>query len=152
MPTIVSQLKELRKLINIPYKIVFVDREIKPEEFWKKRFTFIYGFREIKMSFIDFFKDVIKQPFNVGKSILGAITGGGGNDDMRRMMNEQMKAYKNQTELTRKELERTRGEADAQKRRIQEKQIRALRRNYRPQGLLGVGEPASSDMSSSLGA
>lgn len=36
MPTIISQIKELRKLINIPYKIVFVDHEIKPEEFEEK--------------------------------------------------------------------------------------------------------------------
>lgn len=33
MSKISSQLKALRKQIKIPYKIVLVDREIKPEEF-----------------------------------------------------------------------------------------------------------------------
>lgn len=33
MPTIAEQLKRLRKQINIPYTIQFVDREIKPSEF-----------------------------------------------------------------------------------------------------------------------
>jgi hypothetical protein len=36
MATIAAQLKELRKLIRIPWKIVYVDREIKPEEFAEK--------------------------------------------------------------------------------------------------------------------
>ena len=36
MASIQSQLKELKKRINIPWKMVFVDREIKPEEFEEK--------------------------------------------------------------------------------------------------------------------
>jgi hypothetical protein len=36
MSKILSQIKELRKKINIPWHIVYVDREIKPEEFQVK--------------------------------------------------------------------------------------------------------------------
>ena len=33
MATIQAQIKALRKLINIPYRIVYVDKEVDPEEF-----------------------------------------------------------------------------------------------------------------------
>jgi hypothetical protein len=36
MATIQAQLKELRKKINIPWRIVYVDREILPAEFEPK--------------------------------------------------------------------------------------------------------------------
>ncbi len=36
MASILSQLKELKKRIIIPWRMVFVDREIKPEEFEDK--------------------------------------------------------------------------------------------------------------------
>lgn len=36
MPTIRSQIKELRKKINIPWNIIYVDREIFPEEYEEK--------------------------------------------------------------------------------------------------------------------
>ncbi len=36
MATILSQLRQLRKQINIPYRIEFVDREIHKEEFQEK--------------------------------------------------------------------------------------------------------------------
>lgn len=73
--------------------------------------------------------------------------------EARYAINDQIKAYKDQTELTKQQLNQTKNEEVAQKRRIEEKQIRALRRNYRSQGagLLGVGAPASQDMSSNLG-
>ena len=68
------------------------------------------------------------------------------------MMNDQIKAYKDQSELTRNELNATRGAQDVEKRRIQEKQIRTLRRNYRPAGILGAGNTSSeADVSSKLG-
>jgi len=68
------------------------------------------------------------------------------------MINQQIKSYKDQTELTRKELANKRNETLAEKRRIEEKTIRGLRRNYRsPGGMLGQGSPAASDMSSQLG-
>ncbi len=36
MSTIQSQLRELRKKIKIPWRIVYVDRVIEPEEFAEK--------------------------------------------------------------------------------------------------------------------
>lgn len=36
MPTIQAQIKELRKKIKIPWRIVYVDRVILPDEFEKK--------------------------------------------------------------------------------------------------------------------
>ena len=36
MATIQAQIKELRKKIRIPWRIVYVDREIMPEEFQEK--------------------------------------------------------------------------------------------------------------------
>lgn len=36
MPTIAAQIKELRKKIKIPWRIVYVDRLILPEEFAEK--------------------------------------------------------------------------------------------------------------------
>lgn len=72
--------------------------------------------------------------------------------DQRKLINEQVKAYQQQTALTRQELESKRNEGLAEKRRIEEKQIRSLRRNYRSTGgILGTGAPASPDMSSQLG-
>lgn len=52
------------------------------------------------------------------------------------MVNDQISAYKEQTNLAREQLNRTRDEATAQKRKIDEKQIRSLRRNFRPAGFL----------------
>lgn len=71
----------------------------------------------------------------------------------RQVANEQIKAYKEQTELTRQQLDKTRNEENVEKRRIQEKQVRSLRRNYRTQaaGILGVGQPATEDMTNKLG-
>lgn len=36
MATIAAQLKELRKKIKIPWRIVYVDRKIEPSEFAEK--------------------------------------------------------------------------------------------------------------------
>lgn len=66
-------------------------------------------------------------------------------------VNEQVKAYKEQTELTRKELNDKRNEVAAEKRRVEEKQIRALRRNRGMQGFLGTGQTDQAGMSEKLG-
>src|ERR1017187_7286974 len=76
--------------------------------------------------------------------------------DQRDMVNAQMKAYKDQTELTREQLNKTQAATDAEKRRVEEKQIRSMRRNYRApnagmSGMLGTGEPATGDMNNNLG-
>lgn len=72
-------------------------------------------------------------------------------EDQKRMMNEQIRSYREQTELTRQELARKKDETSAQKRRIEEKQIRSLRRNYRPQKLLGSSTSGDEGMSNKLG-
>lgn len=69
----------------------------------------------------------------------------------QKEVNDQIKAYKEQTELTRKEIEAKRGEAAAEKRRVDQKQIRQLRRNYGTGTLLGSSTPASPDMNNKLG-
>lgn len=73
--------------------------------------------------------------------------------EQREMINNQIKAYKEQTELTRQQLNETRSQMDADKRRVQEKQIRSLRRNFRPMGsgFLGVGASSTQDMTNTLG-
>lgn len=58
--------------------------------------------------------------------------------DEQKAINDQVSAYREMTEITKAEIARKRGEEVTEKRRIEEKQIRALRRNNRSQGLLGV--------------
>jgi len=74
--------------------------------------------------------------------------------DQRDMINAQMKAYQEQTNLAQQQLNEAREQTNAQKRRVEEKQIRSLRRNQRAQynqGFLGAGNPASGDMDTKLG-
>ncbi len=76
----------------------------------------------------------------VGDQIGGAvnaITGRPSQDDIRNQkyaINDQIKAYKDQTALTQQEINTARNEQDVQKRKINEKQIRSLRNNFRPAG------------------
>lgn len=93
---------------------------------------------------------------NQAGAAFNKITGHPSAEDRRNqanLINEQVKAYQDQTALTRSQLDQTRAQTLGEKRRIEEKQIRALRGNYRAQniGLLGVGSPATSDMNSKLG-
>lgn len=64
--------------------------------------------------------------------------------DQRYAMNDQIRDYKELTAITKAETDRKRGEQAMEKRRIEEKQIRSLRRNFRPAGFLdnaaGVNE------------
>lgn len=71
----------------------------------------------------------------------------------QKAMRDQVNAYKQQTELTRNEINRKQTEEKAEKRRVEEKQIRSLRRNYRSNSLLGSGSNTSSsnDMTQKLG-
>lgn len=70
--------------------------------------------------------------------------------EARYIVNDQIKAYKDQTAIARKEIEAKRGEQIAEKRRIEEKQIRSLRRNYRSPGMLGTSS-TTEGMSQKLG-
>lgn len=68
-----------------------------------------------------------------------------------------IKKYKDETEINRKQLEDAKNQLAAEQRRVQEKQINHLRRNYRPSyisvspGNLGIGQPASEDINTKLG-
>ena len=80
---------------------------------------------------------VLGEIWDVATDIGHAVTGIPTADQKRQsqqMMNDQVKAYKEQTEITRNEIARKKGEEVAEKRRIEEKQIRSLRRNYRAAG------------------
>jgi len=93
---------------------------------------------------------------DVGGGLWNKITGSPTAADRREQqnaVNAQIKAYQDQTAMARQQLDEARDATNAEKRRVNEKQIRALRRNYRAQGagLLGVGEPANQDMDAKLG-
>ena len=77
----------------------------------------------------------------------GAVTGGVGpaifgakdNEQKRAVagaMQAQIEAYKKQTELATSEIDRVRGEENAEKRRVNEKQIRSTRRGHSNAGFL----------------
>jgi len=66
-------------------------------------------------------------------------------------INQQMKAYKEQSEITRDELNAKRNEVASEKRRVEEKQIRNLRRNYRAPSFLGGQDSAQPGMTDNLG-
>jgi hypothetical protein len=80
--------------------------------------------------------------------------------DQKSMIKEQIDAYKKQTEIAEKQIAETRAEKDIQKRKVNEKQIRSLRNNYRPsggflnnQGLsAGSNSAVQSGLSNKLGA
>lgn len=97
----------------------------------------------------------IDKVWDVATDIAHAVTGIPTAQQVRAqntLVNDQIKAYREQTEITKGELARVKGEEDAQKRRIEEKQIRSLRRNYRVGSLLTAGqEGGNEDMTSKLG-
>jgi hypothetical protein len=105
--------------------------------------------------------DRIVDPFgtlgkvnDVGTDVWHGISGTPTEDAKRnqaKAMNDQIQAYKEQTELTRSELSRKQGEVAAEKRRVEEKQIRSLRRNRGVSGFLGSGNTVEPGMSDKLG-
>lgn len=89
----------------------------------------------------------------VGDAIAG-LTGGMTAHEktkQKRQMNKQIQEYNQQMELTKKQLAETKAQNDAEKRRVQEKQIRALRRTNRAQGFLGITQEQEPGMSDKLG-
>lgn len=69
---------------------------------------------------------------------------------------EQVDAYKQQTELSKQELNATRDQQVAEKRKINEKQIRSLRNKFRPAGFLNnaaskLGQEAIAGVQTNLG-
>lgn len=97
-----------------------------------------------------------KRVSDFERKAFNKITGRPSADEKRNQqyaMNDQIKAYQDQTALAKQQLDEARNATTAEKRRVEEKQIRSLRRNYRTQsvGMLGVGSPDTSDMNQKLG-
>lgn len=91
--------------------------------------------------------DVLKKEADIGSSAFGLPTA----DDRRKQMagiNEQVKFYRNQTNIANSEVSRAREQQLVEKRRIEEKQIRSLRRNFRPASFAG----GDDDTNNKLGA
>lgn len=88
--------------------------------------------------------------FDFAKKIWHAVTGTPSSDEKRKqakMVQEQIKAYRDQTRLAEEQLRTAQAAKDAEKRRIDEKQIRALRSHYRPaSGFLNQGGKAPSQI------
>lgn len=103
-------------------------------------------------------ESIVKTGINVGKSIVGGVTGlfGMGSNNMQDMMADQIADYRRQTELAQSEIARKRGEELVEKRRIEENQIRALRGHFSNSGFLGSGSdntnPGNATIPSKLGA
>lgn len=64
-------------------------------------------------------------------------------DPLARSAILQANAYKEQTKLAQEEINRKREEQAVERRRIDEKQIRSLRRNRSARGFLGSAAPAT---------
>ncbi len=105
------------------------------------------------MSIWDVAKGIITSPFDIAKKEVDYLTGKGDTKKQQELMNEQIKAYKEQTELSKAELSRAKDEQIAEKRRIQEKQIRSLRRSSSSRGFLGTSnlDATNPAMSNTLG-
>lgn len=72
--------------------------------------------------------------------------------EQRGLIQGQIDAYKEQTRIANEQMNASRESQKAEERKIQEKQIRSLRRNYRSQGILGSGNSSNqADMSAKLG-
>jgi predicted DNA binding CopG/RHH family protein len=104
------------------------------------------------MGLFDVIKGIVKAPFDIVKGIVG-----GGNNkadkENQRLLNQQIKDYKEQTRITNAELARVKDEKMAEKRRINEKQIRSLRGKGSSRGFLGSSNPEGNvpGMTSQLG-
>lgn len=64
----------------------------------------------------------------------------------------QTQAYKDQTAITQKQIDDTRAQEDVQKRKIEEKQIRALRGGFRPAGGYSAYNSGTSGGAGGLGS
>lgn len=103
-----------------------------------------------------FLKDVgksIVDPLNIisGTAHALGVPTGAQKRAQANLVNEQIKAYRDQTNMTKEMLNNTRNEVAAEKRRVNEKQIRGLRRNYGAKSFLGDQQSSQPDMSSKLG-
>jgi hypothetical protein len=101
---------------------------------------------------------------NYQEGIFNKVLGRPSQDELRNQryaVADQIKAYQDQTNLEKQQLDEARNSQDVEKRRVQEKQIRSLRRNYRggaaaapattSSSLLGQGQPVATDVNTKLG-
>lgn len=71
--------------------------------------------------------------------------------DSARMVNDQIKAYKEQTEITRQGIAEAKAQRDIERRRVEEKQIRGLRGRSRASGLINQASPSNTSLGGSSG-
>jgi hypothetical protein len=104
------------------------------------------------MSIWDTIKNVYKSPFDVSKGIINTVTGKP-DKNQQKLINEQIKSYQEQSKLAKDELAKAKDQQIAEKRRIQEKQIRSLRGRGSSRGFLGSSnpEPGNAGLSNQLG-
>lgn len=94
------------------------------------------------------------DPFGIGSDIYHKVTGAPTAKEKRNqasMVAEQAQAYRDSTKLATDEIERKRGEMSAEKRRMDEKQIRGLRRSTRPAGFMD-NQASGTSITSKLGS
>lgn len=95
----------------------------------------------------------IIDPFGIGSDVYHAVTGAPTAKEKRNqasMVAEQVQAYRDTTKLAADEIERKRGEMSSEKRRMDEKQIRGLRRSMRPAGFMD--QASGNSITSKLGS
>jgi len=86
--------------------------------------------------------------WDIGTDIAHGLTGtptAAQKRDTMSAANNQIDMYKKQTEIASSALASAKNEQDAQKRRIEEKQIRGLRRNFQSSSLLDNSDSGMSD-------
>jgi len=79
--------------------------------------------------------------------------------DQAKLVKDQIEAYKQQTSMAEEQLNEARASREVEKRKVNEKQIRNLRHNYRPaggflnnRGLTAAGGSETGDISNKLGS
>lgn len=107
------------------------------------------------MGFLNKYIKFATDPLGITSNLYHAATGTPTAQERRSQqnaVNDQIKAYREQTEITKSEIARKKNEEVAEKRRIEEKQIRSLRRN-RGSSLLGTQPTNDNDagMTTKLG-
>ena len=76
----------------------------------------------------------------VGKGIWDTVTGKA-DRQQNKLLNQQMRDYQEQSRITKEEMAKAKDSEVVEKRRIQEKQIRALRGRSSSRGFLGSSNP-----------
>jgi hypothetical protein len=90
-----------------------------------------------------FFSDAWDTVTDIGHAVTGIPTA----DEKRnaqKLIRDQVNAYKEMSEISKQEIASKKNELAVEKRRVDEKQIRSLRRNYRPQGIMGAAGTSST--------